>query len=148
MELLLRRDRPRVESPAWHQAPPRTYPRERAPLPSSTADATWFRSLQSAAAWLLVCIGLAATVCGVVLLGWTWLGQRGELLIPGLACAAAGQFGLLAGLLIHPPALPSEQPQPSDDAHPGGDWLEMHRRIDEILRADLPERKPSSGGDD
>jgi hypothetical protein len=103
--------------------------------------------LRSAASWLLACIGLAATVCGGVLLGWTWLGQRGELLIPGLACAAAGQFVLLAGLLIHPPALPSPPPQPNDEAHPAGEWLEMHRRIDEILCADLPEPKPKPGAE-
>lgn len=145
MQRLLRRDAPRLESPAWHQETV-GYSREPTPLPSSgsatpsLAGSSWLRKLQGGLSWLLICVGLAATVCGGVLLGWTWLGQRPELLIAGLACAAAGQFGLLGGLLIQPPALPCAPAALQHPAHPAAQWLDIHRRIDEILRADLPER--------
>jgi hypothetical protein len=137
IERLLRRDGPRIDNPAWHTEPNRTRARARAPSRQAASDSTrWFTALRSALAWLLICAGLAATVCGVVLLAWWWFGARADLLIPGLACAAGGQFGLLGGLLIQP----AQASIPAETEHPAGQWLEVHRHIDDILRADLPGR--------
>jgi hypothetical protein len=93
-------------------------------------------SVRAGIAWLLLCAGLAATACGLMLLAWHFFAHRADLLTPGLACAAAGQLVLLCGFLILPSA-GSEAPPRADASHPA-QWLEVHRRIDEMLRADLP----------
>jgi hypothetical protein len=141
IERLLRRDRTAIESPAWHVEPGRSLRnRDAGPAVAEKAPSSRTMALRNGVAWLLICTGLAAFVCGVVLLAWTWLGGRGDLLIPGLACAAAGQFGLLGGFLIQPnqptkASGPGAEPPPaSDSPH----WLDLHRRIDALLRADLP----------
>ena len=103
------------------------------PLPAAPAAPP---KLRGGIAWLLLCAGLAATACGLMLLAWHFFAHRADLLIPGLACAAAGQLVLLCGFLIQPSAA-SDAP-PSADASPPAQWLEVHRRIDKMLRADLP----------
>jgi hypothetical protein len=143
IERLLRRDRPRLEVPSLHLE---GLPQAPAPAPAATPGhakpASWLASIRSGFSWLFLCVGLAATVCGVILLVWHFLGARAELLTPGLICAAAGQFSLLGGFFLQPASAPAPLPSPSAEAaHPAAQWLEAHRRIDEILRADQPSER-------
>jgi hypothetical protein len=144
IERRLRSDRKRVDAPAWHALPLRSSPIPAAPRPAAAAT-SWTTSLRGALAWLLICAGLAATVCGLVLLAWWWFDGRADLLIPALASAAAGQFGLLGGLLIHPPALASSHSAArAAESDQSDHWLDLHRRLDDILRADLPPARGKS----
>src|SRR5688572_1249086 len=66
IERLLRRDSPRVEAPAWHAAPPRVHTRSSA-APSGNQARPWWVALVSAVSWFVICAGLAATVCSIIL---------------------------------------------------------------------------------
>jgi hypothetical protein len=133
IERLLRRDPARLDVPALHlESLPHQAAQFSAPAPS------WLTYLRTGLAWLLLCAGLASTVCGLMLLAWYWFANRAELLIPGLVGTAAGQFGLLGGFLIQPPADAPPTSSSTEAEHPAAQWLEVHRKIDEILRADLP----------
>lgn len=65
-------------------------PREPHAAPSSAGGAL---------AWLLLWNGLAALVCGGILLGWSSWGGRPELWSLGLPVAIGGQASLIAGLV-------------------------------------------------
>jgi hypothetical protein len=51
-------------------------------------------------AWTFMSLGLMAFACGAVLLGWSMVDDRPELWNIGLPTAAAGQVGLLLGLVL------------------------------------------------
>jgi hypothetical protein len=51
-------------------------------------------------AWSMMSLGLMSFVCGAVLIGWSLLDDRPELWNLGLPTAAAGQVGLLLGLVL------------------------------------------------
>jgi hypothetical protein len=140
IERLLRRDQLRIDLPAEPAPSTSPQPARSSTTKSQKTSGGVLITLRSGVAWLLLCIGLTATVCGLTLLAWYCFGDRGELLIPGLACVAAGQFCLLGGFAIQttadaPAAASYATPPP---ASPAEQWLDAHRRIDEILRADLP----------
>ena len=51
-------------------------------------------------AWSLMSLGLMSFVCGAVLVGWSIIDDRPDLWNIGLPAAAAGQVGLLMGLVL------------------------------------------------
>lgn len=51
-------------------------------------------------ALLLTLLGVMATVCGAVLLGWGWIDERAELWNLGMPIALGGQCVMLCGLLV------------------------------------------------
>ena len=67
---------------------------------AASAEPVGHGSILGAASWLALSAGTMALVCGGVLLGWSIIGQRGELWTIGLPIALAGQIGLVVGLLF------------------------------------------------
>ena len=57
-------------------------------------------AVSSIVAWTLLTIGLMAFSCGASLMGWSIAGDRPELWSVGLPMAAAGQLGLVVGLVV------------------------------------------------
>ena len=55
---------------------------------------------QSTAAWACLTLGLMAFVCGGVLVGWSFVADRGDLWSLGLPLTLGGQVGLVLGLLL------------------------------------------------
>jgi hypothetical protein len=54
----------------------------------------------SLAAWACLTLGLMAFVCGGVLVGWSFIADRGDLWSLGLPLTLGGQVGLVLGLLL------------------------------------------------
>ncbi|HUE72650.1 MAG TPA: hypothetical protein VMP01_17320 [Pirellulaceae bacterium] len=52
------------------------------------------------AAWACLTLGLMAFVCGGVLVGWSFVADRGDLWSLGLPLTLGGQVGLVLGLLL------------------------------------------------
>lgn len=52
------------------------------------------------AGWAVIALGLTTAVCGAGLLGWSYLGQRPDLVPVGAPFLAGGQAVLILGLLI------------------------------------------------
>ncbi len=64
--------------------------------------------VKSIVAWTAICLGLTAFACGGVLLGWSVLGDRGELWSLGVPITLVGQVALLVGLCFQLDRLWSE----------------------------------------
>lgn len=58
------------------------------------------RRRPSLLAWSALLLGLAGFICGVILLGWSYVANRPELWNLGLPITLAGQVGLLIGVTL------------------------------------------------
>lgn len=84
--------RTHAAAPGWHAAsePPKQ--------PSEPQRSEPPRG--SAAAWLILSLGLATFACGAVLLGWSLAAGRQDLWPIGMPLALIGQAGLIVGLVL------------------------------------------------
>lgn len=70
--------------------------RETAPAPVERSSL----SIVSQVAWSAIVLGVAAFVCGAILVGWSLFGDRAELWDLGLPIVLGGQAALVVGLLL------------------------------------------------
>jgi hypothetical protein len=81
-------------------------PRHAPPMPvshvrkSEIHNGSFAGSLLALLIWAVLSLGMAALVCGGILLGWSLWTGRGELWKIGLPIAAGGQISLMIGLLL------------------------------------------------
>lgn len=100
------------ESASWTFAP--QYSRRTLPEASPPASEP---SGSNPAGWSVLVLGIAIFVCGAVLLGWSYWGDRPELWGLGVPITLAGQAGLLLGLVMLLERLSRENRTTADQLH-------------------------------
>lgn len=109
--LLQQRGQQRRYRPAVQEAPVYRFDPPQLPLHAQAASGPHFTparpqpaprtsSVAPLLALLLTLLGVMATVCGAVLLGWGWIDGRAELWNLGMPIALGGQCVMLCGLLV------------------------------------------------
>lgn len=84
---------PAANMPGWDDIPaanPRSRRMEEPPAKSRSGTLTW----------TILSLGIMSFVCGGVLMGWSYIGQRNDLWNIGLPFALLGQAGLIIGLIM------------------------------------------------
>lgn len=90
----LRLDDSHVEPAGWRRTPSEASASHK-PVSDSLGE-----SVISKAPWAVLCLGVAAFVCGSVLMTWSIIAQRQELWSTGIPVLLVGQIGFLVGLIL------------------------------------------------